>query len=153
MGEPRMPKGVTVGPLVDIYTDGSCRPNPGPGGWGVLIMPDSELFGGVELATNNRMELMAAIRGLESLNRSCTVRLHTDSQYVQQGITLWIRRWKLNGWRNSQRKPVSNVDLWRRLDVLNQRHDIEWVWVRGHDGDEGNERADALAKRGRMELM
>ncbi|MGH8599787.1 MAG: ribonuclease HI [Burkholderiales bacterium] len=137
--------------VVDVYTDGACKGNPGAGGWGVLLEYDGavrELYGGEPLTTNNRMELTAVIRALEALKRSCQVRLHTDSQYVQQGITAWIHNWKRRGWRTTDRKPVKNADLWRRLDELAGNHDIEWVWVKGHAGHRGNEHADRLANRG-----
>ncbi|HEX5464128.1 MAG TPA: ribonuclease HI [Burkholderiales bacterium] len=137
--------------VVDVYTDGACKGNPGAGGWGVLLEYDGavrELYGGEPLTTNNRMELTAVIRALEALKRSCRVRLHTDSQYVQQGITTWIHNWKRRGWRTADRKPVKNDDLWRRLDELAGNHDIEWVWVKGHAGHRGNEHADRLANRG-----
>lgn len=136
---------------VDIYTDGACKGNPGTGGWGAILEHDGksrELCGGEALTTNNRMELTAVIRALEALNRPCAVRLHTDSKYVQQGITEWIRSWKKRGWRTADGKPVKNQDLWHALDSAAARHDIEWVWVKGHAGHEGNERADALANRG-----
>ena len=138
-------------PVVEIYTDGACKGNPGVGGWGVLLRSGDttrELFGGEPATTNNRMELTAVIRALEALKRPCRVRLHTDSQYVQQGITGWIHNWKKRGWKTSDRKPVKNVDLWQVLDGLAAQHEIEWLWVRGHDGDPGNEHADALANRG-----
>jgi ribonuclease HI len=137
--------------LVDIYTDGACKGNPGIGGWGALLDYDGrvrEIFGGEPHTTNNRMELTGVIRALELLKRRCRVRLHTDSQYVQHGITEWIHAWKRRGWRTADRKPVKNEDLWRQLDELAARHEIEWVWVKGHSGHEGNERADALANRG-----
>jgi ribonuclease HI len=137
--------------VVDVYTDGACKGNPGVGGWGVLLEYDGaarELYGGEPLTTNNRMELTAVIRALEALKRSCRVRLHTDSQYVQQGISSWIHNWKRRGWRTADRKPVKNADLWRQLDELAGNHDIEWVWVRGHAGHRGNEHADRLANRG-----
>ena len=137
--------------VVDIYTDGACKGNPGVGGWGALMRSGGrsrELFGGEPATTNNRMELMAVIRSLEALKKPCRVRLHTDSQYVQLGISKWIHGWKKNGWRTADRKPVKNADLWRELDELAARHDIEWLWVKGHAGHEGNERADALANLG-----
>ena len=137
--------------VVEIYTDGACRGNPGPGGWGVLLRAqgrEKELFGGEPMTTNNRMELTAVIRGLESLKRRCTISLYTDSQYVQKGISEWIRDWKRRGWRTADGKPVKNIDLWQRLDELVALHDVQWHWVRGHSGDPGNERADALANRG-----
>lgn len=140
---------------VEIYTDGACRGNPGRGGWGVILRSgarERELHGGEPATTNNRMELTAAIRALEALKRRCKVALYTDSQYVRQGITEWLARWKLAGWRNSHRKPVKNQDLWQRLDELAANHAIEWHWVRGHTGHPENERADALANRGIDEL-
>jgi ribonuclease HI len=136
---------------VTIYTDGACKGNPGPGGWGVWLScngKDKELFGGEANTTNNRMELTAVIRALEALKRSCTVDVHTDSKYVQQGITAWIHGWKKNGWRTSDKKPVKNDDLWKALDELAQQHQIKWHWVKGHAGHAGNERADQLANRG-----
>lgn len=137
--------------VIDIYTDGACKGNPGVGGWGVLLSGGGktrELFGGEPHTTNNRMELTAVIRALEALKRHCRVRLHTDSQYVQQGISSWIHAWKKRGWKTADRKPVKNEDLWRRLDELAAKHDIEWLWVRGHSGHDGNERADVLANMG-----
>ena len=137
--------------VVKIYTDGACKGNPGVGGWGVLLEmngTEKELFGGERLTTNNRMELLAVIRALEALTRRCNVQLHTDSKYVQQGITEWIHGWKKNGWRTSARKPVKNDDLWKELDAVSQNHDIEWLWVKGHAGHNGNEKADQLANRG-----
>lgn len=134
---------------VVIYTDGGCSGNPGPGGWGAILMfrgRDKELKGGEPLTTNNRMELMAAISALEALKRPSIVELHTDSQYVRNGITAWIGGWKANGWRTSQKKPVKNADLWQRLDTARQRHNVTWKWVKGHAGNEGNERADRLAQ-------
>jgi ribonuclease HI len=137
--------------VVDIYADGACRGNPGPGGWGVLLRTrgvERELFGGEPETTNNRMELTAVIRALEALRRRCSARIYTDSQYVQKGITEWIHAWKRRNWRTADRKPVKNEDLWRRLDELANGHQIEWHWVRGHSGHVDNERADALANRG-----
>lgn len=137
--------------VVEVYTDGACKGNPGIGGWGVLLKHGRrtrELFGGEPYTTNNRMELTAVIRALEALNRKCLVKLHTDSQYVQQGITSWIHDWKKRGWKTAARKPVKNVDLWRQLDELAREHAIEWIWVKGHAGHDGNERADELANRG-----
>jgi ribonuclease HI len=136
--------------VVEVYADGACKGNPGPGGWGVLLRAggvEKELFGGERQTTNNRMELTAVIRALEALKRRCTVRLYTDSQYVQKGISQWIHDWKRRGWRTADKKPVKNEDLWRRLDELAGGHDIEWHWVRGHAGHPENERADALANR------
>ena len=143
-------------PAVVIYADGACRGNPGPGGWGVLLRArgaEKELFGGEPETTNNRMELTAVIRGLETLRRRCEVRVYTDSQYVQKGISEWIHDWKRRGWRTADRKPVKNADLWQRLDDLARGHKIEWFWVRGHAGHPENERADALANRGIDELQ
>jgi len=139
------------GKVVDIYTDGACKGNPGPGGWGALLVYDGrekELFGGERETTNNRMELTAVIRALETLTRPCRVRLHTDSKYVQQGISEWIHGWKRNGWRTSNKQPVKNADLWRQLDEQATKHAVEWLWVKGHAGHPENERADALANRG-----
>jgi ribonuclease HI len=143
-----------VTPQVVIYTDGACSGNPGPGGWGaILIFGDKrkELKGGEAGTTNNRMELMAAIQALETLNRPCKVELHTDSQYVQKGIHEWIHGWKRRGWRTADNKPVKNEDLWRRLDEARLRHEVAWRWVKGHNGHELNERADELARQGLKE--
>lgn len=142
---------MTAPEVVEVYTDGACKGNPGPGGWGALLVLGAhsrELFGGEAATTNNRMELTAVIRALESLTRPCNVRLHTDSKYVQQGITAWILGWKRKGWRTADGKPVKNVDLWKRLDELAAGHEIDWLWVRGHAGHAGNEAADRLANRG-----
>ncbi|MCY4551638.1 MAG: ribonuclease HI [Defluviicoccus sp.] len=136
---------------VDIFTDGACSGNPGPGGWGVLLRhgaTEKELCGGEAATTNNRMELMAAIKAIEALKRPSRVRLHTDSTYLRDGITRWIRGWKANGWKTAAKKPVKNVDLWKRLDALAAGHEIDWRWVRGHAGHPDNERADALARDG-----
>ena len=136
---------------VTIYTDGACRGNPGPGGWGVWLQSgqhSKELYGGATNTTNNRMELTAAIRGLQALNQRCTVALYTDSEYVRKGITEWIGGWKRKGWKTAARKPVKNADLWRELDELAARQAIEWHWVKGHSGDAGNEKADELANLG-----
>ena len=136
---------------VSIWTDGACSGNPGPGGWGAVLRygaHEKELKGGEALTTNNRMELTAAIEALESLKRRCGVTLHTDSQYLRGGVTGWLDGWKRNGWRTADRKPVKNEDLWRRLDAAAGRHDVEWLWVKGHAGDEHNERADRLAREG-----
>ena len=141
--------------VVVIHADGGCRGNPGPGGWGAVLQfgeREKELWGGESNTTNNRMELTAAICALEALTRPSTVHLHTDSQYVQKGISAWIHNWKRNGWRTSDKKPVKNADLWQRLDEVANRHRIEWFWVKGHAGQVGNERADALANRGMDEL-
>ncbi len=137
--------------MVNIYTDGACSGNPGPGGWGVILRyngVEKELSGGAAETTNNRMELMAAIEALEALTRPATARLHTDSTYVKDGITKWIHNWKNKGWKTANRKPVKNVDLWRRLDRALARHQVSWHWVRGHSGHPENERADALAREG-----
>ena len=142
--------------VVDIFTDGACKGNPGIGGWGVLLKYDDrvqELFGGEKQTTNNRMELLATIRALEALNKPCKIRLHTDSQYVQKGISEWIHAWKNRGWLTASKKPVKNTDLWQQLDHLSRQHDIEWIWVRGHAGHEGNEHADELANRGVTQVM
>jgi ribonuclease HI len=136
---------------VVIYTDGACSGNPGPGGWGVVLRWNGtvkELHGSDPQTTNNRMELMAAIQALEALNRPSQVRLYTDSTYVLNGITKWVAGWERNGWRTAAKKPVKNEDLWRRLVQAMERHEISWQWVKGHAGDEGNERADALARLG-----
>jgi ribonuclease HI len=138
-------------PLVEIWSDGACRGNPGPGGWGVLLrfnQQEKELWGGEAGTTNNRMELMAAIRALEALKRRSRVKLYTDSIYVMKGITSWIHDWKRKGWRTADKKPVKNEDLWRELDALAAQHDVEWHWVKGHAGHPENERADQLANRG-----
>lgn len=136
---------------VVIYTDGACRGNPGPGGWGVFMNYNEhskELFGGEKMTTNNRMELTAAIEGLEALSRSCEVKLYTDSKYVLQGITEWMPNWKKRGWKTAAKKPVKNEDLWRRLDSAIARHQVEWFWIKGHSGNIGNEKADYLANQG-----
>lgn len=136
---------------VYLFTDGACKGNPGPGGWGALLRygnNEKELWGGEPLTTNNRMELLAAIEGLRALTRPCHVVLTTDSQYVKQGINDWLSGWKRNGWKTSAKQPVKNQDLWQQLDEECQRHQIEWRWVRGHTGHPDNERADALANRG-----
>jgi ribonuclease HI len=140
-----------AGDTVDIYTDGACSGNPGPGGWGVLLVSgerEKELWGGARETTNNRMEMTAAIQALKALKRPCKIRLHTDSQYLKQGITDWIKKWKRNGWRTADRKPVKNVDLWQALEAELETHDVKWIWVKGHAGHDGNERADTLANRG-----
>lgn len=140
---------------VTIYTDGACRGNPGPGGWGVFIIEDGEerdLYGGEPDTTNNRMELTAAIEALRELGEGREIELYTDSEYVKNGITSWLRNWKARGWQNAAKKPVKNQDLWKTLDALSQRHNVDWRWVRGHAGHPGNERADQLANRGIDEL-
>lgn len=136
---------------VEIWTDGACAGNPGPGGWGAILTCngfEKELSGGEAHTTNNRMELMGAISALEALTRACDVALHTDSQYVKNGVTNWIHGWKKNGWRTADKKPVKNAELWQRLDAARDRHHVEWKWVKGHAGDEMNERADELARAG-----
>lgn len=140
---------------VEVFTDGACRGNPGPGGWGALLRfkgKEKELYGGEKSTTNNRMELMAAISAMESLTRPCQVRLTTDSQYVMKGITEWLAGWKKKGWKTAGRQPVKNVDLWQRLDRALAPHQVEWKWVRGHTGHPENERADQLANKGIDEL-
>jgi len=140
---------------VEIFTDGACRGNPGPGGWGALLRyrdHEKTLYGAERHTTNNRMELMAAIMSLESLTRSCRVRLTTDSEYLRKGITQWLAGWKRNGWKTASKKSVKNADLWTRLDAAVARHVVEWHWVRGHSGHPENERADALANRAIDEL-
>lgn len=140
-------------PHVVIYSDGACSGNPGPGGWGAVLMSGAhrkELSGGEAGTTNNRMELMAAIQALEALKRPSVVELHTDSQYVRNGIMQWIHGWKRNGWKTADKKPVKNAELWQQLDAASQRHQITWHWVKGHAGHEHNERADALAREGLM---
>ncbi|MBU4609819.1 ribonuclease HI [Achromobacter sp. GG226] len=141
--------------FVEIWTDGACKGNPGPGGWGALMRAgdhEKTLHGGEPHTTNNRMELLAVIEALRALKRTCRVVLHTDSQYVQKGITGWIINWKRRGWITADKKPVKNADLWQQLDAECARHEVEWRWVRGHDGDPGNERADQLANQGVAEL-
>ena len=136
---------------VVIYTDGACKGNPGPGGWGALLLSgghEKEIFGGEPHTTNNRMELIAVIRALQTLTRACPVAIHTDSQYVKNGIETWIHGWRRNGWKTADRKPVKNADLWRELAALAAQHDVTWHWVRGHADNEGNIRADALANKG-----
>jgi len=138
-------------PVVEIWSDGACRGNPGPGGWGVLLRSngaEKKLYGGEADTTNNRMELMAAIRALEALKRPSEVKLYTDSIYVMKGITAWIHDWKKKGWRTADKKPVKNEDLWRQLDALAAKHQIEWHWVKGHAGNPENECADRLANKG-----
>lgn len=136
---------------MELYTDGACRGNPGPGGWGALLRANGrerELSGGDPATTNNRMELMAAIEGLLALRRSCEVDIYTDSEYLRRGITEWLPKWKASGWRTAARKPVKNADLWRRLDEATAGHQLRWHWVKGHSGHVDNERADQLANRG-----
>jgi ribonuclease HI len=136
-------------PIVSVFTDGACSGNPGPGGWGAILRwagHEREISGSEPHTTNNRMELLAAISALEALKRPCTVDMHTDSQYLRQGITGWIEGWKRNGWRTADRKPVKNADLWQRLDTAVKGHDVRWHWVRGHAGHALNERADELAR-------
>jgi len=141
--------------LVEIFTDGACSGNPGPGGWGVILRwkgRDKELLGGEAETTNNRMELMAAIRGLEELKRPCEVAVYTDSSYVQKGITQWLPGWKARGWKTADKKPVKNDDLWKRLELAAQRHAVTWNWIKGHAGHAENERADQLARQGILSL-
>jgi len=141
----------TEGSTINVYTDGACKGNPGPGGWGAVLEFDGrerEIYGGEPATTNNRMELTAVIEALSALKRPCRVVLHTDSQYVQKGITEWINGWKARGWKTAAREPVKNADLWRKLDEVVRDHEIRWVWVKGHAGHDGNERADALANKG-----
>ncbi len=141
---------------VELFTDGACRGNPGIGGWGVLLRykgREKTLCGGEQMTTNNRMELLAAIKGLEALTRSCRVRLTTDSTYVKNGLTQWLPRWKRREWKTADKKPVKNIDLWQRLDQAAQRHDIEWRWIKGHSGHAENERADDLANQGIDQLL
>lgn len=145
---------MTKSKLIEIWTDGACSGNPGPGGWGVLLKSgdhEKELHGGEAETTNNRMELTAAIEALNALKTSSKVILHTDSTYVKDGLTKWMFGWKKNGWKTAAKKPVKNQDLWQALDEACKRHDVDWRWVKGHDGDEGNERADALARLGAKE--
>ena len=138
-------------PEVLIYTDGACKGNPGPGGWGAWLRSgthEKELFGGEMGTTNNRMELTAVIEALASLKRSCKIVLYTDSEYVRKGMTEWVQGWQRRGWKTADGKPVKNVELWQRLDALRKLHEVDWRWVKGHAGDPGNERADALANKG-----
>jgi ribonuclease HI len=140
-----------VSDTVVVYTDGACKGNPGPGGWGAFLTwggHQKELFGGEAMTTNNRMELTAVIEALASLKRGCRVAIYTDSEYVRNGITTWIKGWKARGWRTADRKPVKNIELWQRLEALEAQHQVRWHWVRGHTGDPGNERADRLANQG-----
>jgi ribonuclease HI len=142
---------MTEGQVVEIYTDGSCRGNPGPGGWGAILRfgtAEKEIFGGEAATTNNKMELTAVIRALEALKQPSKVRVYTDSQYVQKGIKEWIHGWKRNGWKTADKNPVKNRELWIELDELRNKHEIEWHWVKGHAGHPENERADALANKG-----
>ena len=135
----------------EIYTDGACKGNPGPGGWGALLRSgehEKEIFGGERHTTNNRMEITAVIESLKLVKKKAKVCIYTDSTYVKDGISSWIKQWKINGWKTAAKKPVKNEELWRELDLLVSQHQIEWVWVKGHAGDEGNERADALANKG-----
>jgi len=144
-----------VSEIVELFTDGACKGNPGPGGWGSLLRfrgTEKELFGGDPDTTNNRMELTAVIKGLEALTRSCEVRVVTDSQYVKQGVTQWMARWRRNGWRTADKKPVKNRDLWEALDAQIGRHQVQWQWVKGHAGHPENERADRLANKGVEQL-
>ncbi len=144
-----------MSPEVVIYTDGACSGNPGPGGWGAVLISgghEKDIWGGEALTTNNRMEITAAIRALEALKRPCRVELHTDSQYLRQGVTEWLAGWKTRGWRTADKKPVKNEDLWRELDAARAHHTVDWRWVRGHAGHPLNERADALARRGVAEV-
>jgi ribonuclease HI len=145
-----------VSDTIEIFTDGACKGNPGPGGWGVILRSGAhvkELHGGEWSTTNNRMELTAVIKGLGALTRRCKVKLWTDSQYVQKGISVWIVDWKRRGWRTADKKPVKNVDLWQQLDTLAAQHDVEWLWVKGHAGHPENERADQLANLGVEEAL
>lgn len=142
--------------FVEIYADGACKGNPGPGGWGALLQyngSEKSIYGGENNTTNNRMELTAVIRALETLKRASKVKMYTDSSYVQKGMTEWIAGWKAKNWRTADKKPVKNDDLWRVLDTLSQHHQIEWIWVRGHNGNHGNERADGLANQGVAQLL
>ncbi len=141
---------------LDIHTDGACSGNPGPGGWGAVLSyggTSREICGGEADTTNNRMELMAAIQALEALTRSVDARLHTDSTYLKDGVTKWMARWKADGWKTAAKKPVKNIDLWQRLEAALSDHQVEWLWVKGHAGDPGNERADALANKGMAEFL
>ncbi len=141
---------------IELFTDGACKGNPGPGGWGAILRynnTEKELYGGEKHTTNNRMELMAAIMGLDSLSEGCEVALTTDSQYVKNGINDWIKNWKKRGWKTANKKPVKNVDLWQRLDAAVARHQVEWHWVRGHTGHRENEMADCLANKGISEIL
>ncbi len=142
--------------MVEMYTDGACRGNPGPGGWGVSLRYNGkrkDLYGGESNTTNNRMELMAVIQGLTALKRDCQVHIYTDSKYVLDGTTKWMPNWKKNGWKTAAKKPVKNVELWQQLDAALNQHQVEWHWVKGHSGDEGNECADQLANQGIDEML
>lgn len=142
--------------VIEIYTDGACKGNPGPGGWGAWLRfgdHEKELFGGENDTTNNRMELLAAIEALAALKRPSAVKLHTDSKYLKDGIQSWIANWKKNGWKTAAKKPVKNSDLWKRLDELVAVHDISWAWVKGHSGNFGNEKADDLANKGVEKIL
>ena len=153
--EPRLALAGQAERVVEIFTDGACAPNPGPGGWGVILRYGRhmrELYGGEPATTNNRMEIMAAIRGLECLTRPSNVHVYTDSQYLRNGIMTWIKSWKRNGWKTADKKPVKNVDLWQRLDAAIGRHTVHWHWVRGHSGHDLNERADELAREAIAEV-
>ena len=143
-------------PLVTVYTDGACKGNPGPGGWGAWLSMgghERDMCGGEKRTTNNRMELTAVIEALATLKRTCDVSIYTDSDYVRKGITEWIDNWKSRGWKTADKKPVKNVDLWQRLDAARNRHRVQWHWVKGHAGDPGNERADALANKGALPFL
>lgn len=143
-------------PIVEIFTDGACRGNPGPGGWGAILRfgdHEKELYGGERVTTNNRMELMAAIQALEALTRSCDAVVTTDSEYLRKGITEWLPQWKRRGWKTAAKQPVKNQDLWERLEGAMERHRVRWEWIRGHSGHEDNERADALANRAIDEML
>ena len=154
LDDPAMTQSTSPAPsttVVEMWTDGACKGNPGPGGWGAWMRAGSherELWGGEAHTTNNRMELMAVIQGLRALNRPCHVTLHVDSSYVMNGMTKWVAGWKRNGWRTGDKKPVKNKELWQELEAEVARHDVRWIWVKGHAGDPGNERADQLANRG-----
>jgi len=142
---------MTESSRIQIWTDGACSGNPGPGGWGALLVwgdHEKELCGGEPMTTNNRMEMLAAIRALEALKRPSAIDLHTDSAYLRNGITSWLKAWKARGWKTADKKPVKNVELWQELEDVMARHDVKWHWVKGHAGNEGNERADELARRG-----
>tara|TARA_Y100001935_G_C17311140_1_gene516379 strand:- start:3318 stop:3758 length:441 start_codon:yes stop_codon:yes gene_type:complete len=142
--------------IIELFTDGACKGNPGIGGWGILLRfgkTEKEIYGGELETTNNRMELTAVIEGLNALKRDCHVKITTDSQYVKNGITQWIYQWKKNNWQTSSKLPVKNIDLWKKLDEAAKKHTIEWIWVKGHSGDPGNERADQLANKGASEVV